>query len=119
MPQKGDSMPSNQTSKAFLPLVLIAAGGLILAGAAVWLIAGQSTTPVQTQDTAPDEGMTRLTAEQSHTAVQSGEAVILDVRGAQYYDTQHIAGAINIPEDELEARHTELDPELMIITYCT
>jgi hypothetical protein len=110
-------MTSDQTNKTLLPLILVAAGILVLAGAGVWLAVGQS--PVSPSDTATEDSIARLTAEESHAAIQSGQAVILDVRGAQYYEALRIAGALSIPLDELEARVSELDPNLQIITYCT
>ena len=110
-------MTSDLTNKTLLPLILVAAGILVLAGAGVWLAVGQS--PVTPSNAAADDSVGRLTAEESHAAVQSGQAIILDVRGAQYYEAQRIAGALSIPLDEIEARVSELDPNLQIITYCT
>jgi rhodanese-related sulfurtransferase len=37
-----------------------------------------------------------------------GEAVIVDVRSRQQYDAGHIAGAINVPLDEIAARVAEI-----------
>ena len=111
-------MSSGQTTKPILPLILVAAGILILVGAGIWLAVSQSTA-VSPPDAAADGDLVRLTAEESHAEIQDGQAVILDVRGAQYYEAHHIAGALSIPLDELEARVNELDPNLLIITYCT
>ena len=110
-------MTSDLTNKTLLPLILVAAGILVLAGAGVWLAVGQS--PAAPPDAAADDSIARLTAEESHAAVQSGQAIILDVRGAQYYEAHRIAGALSIPLDQLETRIAELDPSLQIITYCT
>ena len=41
------------------------------------------------------------------------------MRGEEYYQQGHIAGAISIPEDQLEERVKELDSNAWIITYCT
>ena len=115
-------MSSSQSSKTTLPLMLVAVG-IALAGAGVWLAVNQSQADSPVKARAPvassEDGVVRLTAEESQTAFQSGQAIILDVRGAQYYETQHIGGALNIPLDDLEGRLTELDPDLHIITYCT
>jgi hypothetical protein len=110
-------MSTGQTTKPILPLILVAAGILILAAAGIWMAVNQSTAAAP--DAASSDNLVRLTVDESHAAAQDGQAVILDVRGAQYYDAQHIAGALSIPLDELEARLSELDPHTLIITYCT
>jgi rhodanese-related sulfurtransferase len=52
-------------------------------------------------------------------ALEIQNAIFLDPRGEPFYSEGHIPGAISIPEDELEARLGELDPDAWIITYCT
>ena len=52
-------------------------------------------------------------------AVDIGNAVIIDVRDAESYASGHIPGSVNIPEDEILARISELDPRNWIITVCT
>lgn len=44
--------------------------------------------------------------------------LIVDVRNADEYTTQHIEGALNIPLTELERRVTELSKEITIVTVC-
>src|SRR5207245_8684637 len=48
--------------------------------------------------------------------------VFVDVRSAPNYDFGHIAGAINLPEEEFEQRFPELKPRLeragAIVVYC-
>ena len=111
-------MSTAKTTKPLLPLILVAAGILILAAAGIWLAISQSAA-LSPPDAANSDDLVRLTAEQSHAAAQNGQAVILDVRDAQYYQAQRIAGALSIPLDELETRLSELDPHTLIITYCT
>ena len=75
------------------------------------------TAPPQNAIPLPD--IERVSLEDAYSAWQSGEAVIVDVRGKTFYDMEHIPGAVSLPEDELPARFTELNPGDWIITYCT
>jgi rhodanese-related sulfurtransferase len=43
---------------------------------------------------------------------------IVDVRTPEEYNAGHIAGAINIPLDELRARYQELDSSRDTVIYC-
>jgi 3-mercaptopyruvate sulfurtransferase SseA len=63
----------------------------------------------------------RVTVQEAKAALDSGAAIIVDVRGSGSYETSHIAGAINIPLDEFEANPEglNLDKDQWIITYCT
>jgi hypothetical protein len=63
----------------------------------------------------------RIPLEVALTAMQSGAAVIVDVRSAEAYAESHIQGAISIPLAEIEINPTglTLDKEQWIITYCT
>ncbi|HPZ89684.1 MAG TPA: rhodanese-like domain-containing protein, partial [Flavihumibacter sp.] len=44
--------------------------------------------------------------------------IIVDVRSAQEYAAGHVAGAINIPLDEIRRRLTELPKDKTIFLYC-
>jgi 3-mercaptopyruvate sulfurtransferase SseA len=63
----------------------------------------------------------RVTVEEAKAALDSGTAIIVDVRGSDSYETSHIAGAINIPLTEFETNPEglNLDKDQWIITYCT
>lgn len=63
----------------------------------------------------------RVSVEQAKAALDSGAAVIVDVRSAQSYQQEHIAGAISIPLADIEFNPTSLtlDKKQWIITYCT
>ncbi|MGI5818489.1 MAG: rhodanese-like domain-containing protein [Armatimonadota bacterium] len=45
--------------------------------------------------------------------------VVLDVRSASEYETGHIPGSVNVPLDELAARHGELDPNVPVVCVCS
>ncbi len=63
----------------------------------------------------------RVTVEEAYTAIQNGEAVVVDVRNLQSYLSSHIAGALSIPlvQVETDLGSVDLDREQWIITYCT
>jgi len=49
---------------------------------------------------------------------RAGAVTVLDVRPEDEFALGHVAGALNIPLRELEARLDELDPSQEIIAYC-
>ena len=55
--------------------------------------------------------------EQAYVAHEAGEAVFLDVRDVESYNSTHIPGAVLIPLGELEDRVAELDPGRPVIPY--
>jgi len=63
----------------------------------------------------------RVSVEEAKAALDSGEAVIVDVRDPDAFEASHVAGAISIPLDELENNPAglNLDRDQWIITYCT
>ena len=63
----------------------------------------------------------RVSIEKARVAVESGAAIIVDVRSKQAYDESHIPGAINILLGEFETNINgiALDKDQWIITYCT
>jgi 3-mercaptopyruvate sulfurtransferase SseA len=63
----------------------------------------------------------RVTVEEAKAALDSGAAVVVDVRDPTQYEQSHVAGAISIGLDDIEANPTgvDLDKDQWIITYCT
>lgn len=47
-----------------------------------------------------------------------GDVIVLDVRPAIEYRQGHIAGAVSMPLNELEARLADIPPTLEIVAYC-
>jgi 3-mercaptopyruvate sulfurtransferase SseA len=112
--------PRNRKKKPF-PILIVIGTGLALIVAAL-VLASQNNTPAPTQPVAADipfPEIERVSLADSKAALDSGSAVILDVRSAEAFAGQRIAGAVNIPLAELDARLGELDPNQWIITYCT
>ena len=62
----------------------------------------------------------RVTVEEARAALDSGTAVIVDLRDPVAYENSHIPGAINIQLGEIETNPTglNLDKNRWIITYC-
>ena len=64
--------------------------------------------------------MPRLSAEESKKLVDTGKAVIIDVRGSEAYKLEHIKGALDIHLSDLEAgKFDKLPQGKRIIAYCT
>lgn len=68
-----------------------------------------------------DAQVPRITVEAAKVALESGAAVIVDVRSPAAYERSHVAGARSIPLGEIERNLPEvpLDRDQWIITYCT
>jgi len=89
------------------------------------IIATQITEPVSTQPPAnlpqTDAEVSRVPADQAKAAFDSGDAVIVDVRGADAYARSHIAGALEVSLSAIQTdpANLPLDKNKWIITYCT
>jgi rhodanese-related sulfurtransferase len=66
---------------------------------------------------APDE-FEPITPAELMRRIQRDEVLVLDVRPAEEYAAGHLAGARNIPPDELERRLAELPSDREIVAYC-
>ncbi len=80
--------------------------------------------PTQGQDNnlpLNDADVPRVSVEDAKRALESGEAVIVDVRSAEAYAEVHIAGAVSVPllEFENNIAGVPLEKDQWIITYCT
>ena len=114
-------MPKRKQNSS-VPIFLAIGGGLLLIAAAI-LLATQNA-PTAPTSAAPFEEETypeipRVSLDEAKAALDSGSAIIVDVRSAEAYQASRIKGAINIPLADLETRLGELDPNQWIITYCT
>jgi len=65
--------------------------------------------------------VSRVSVERARVALESGGAIIVDVRSAETYAAGHIPGAISIPLAEFEnnINGIALEKDQWIITYCT
>lgn len=102
--------------------ILLAAVGIFLIAVAITLIVffSRNAEPNLTYTvTGPFPEIPRLKLKGAKSAYDSGEAVFLDVRGADSYASSHIPGAVSIPLSDLETQMGKLNPDDWIITYCT
>ncbi|MEL7435713.1 MAG: rhodanese-like domain-containing protein, partial [Chloroflexota bacterium] len=44
--------------------------------------------------------------------------ILIDVRTAQEFNSGHIAGAINIPVDQIANRLSEIPADIPVVVYC-
>jgi hypothetical protein len=106
--------------KAVFTIALIAAA-LISCSPASTPVA--EVSPTLSQDGLPgtEAEVPRVSVKEAYTAVQNGEAIVVDVRSLQSYLTSHIAGAQSVPlvQVETDLESANLDKEQWIITYCT
>ena len=112
---------------------------LSIAVLALAALACNALLPLPTEESAPtpvvEPGLTqqqgnipqteaevpRVTVEEAKAALDSGAAIIVDVRSREAYDVSHIEGALFIPLGEFETDIASIDlpKEQWIITYCT
>lgn len=67
----------------------------------------------------PYPAVPRVPLEETFQKLNRGEILLVDVRGKASYDVGHIAGALSLPEEELNARLDELPRDAEIVLYCT
>jgi len=85
------------------------------------VIAEPTNPPQRSSLPLSEAGVPRIEVEVAKAAIDSGAAIIVDVRSKQAYDASHVAGAINIQLGEFETNINSLtlDKNQWIITYCT
>ncbi len=112
-------------NRLLAPLGLVILGGLLIVGAiAVLAILPKQAAPTPTptspsQASAPEDGIPRVSVGDAKAAYDLKQAVFVDARAKVSYDERHIPGALSIPEEELQSRLGELNPDDWIILYCT
>ena len=76
---------------------------------------GQLGTPAPTEQPAPRMAMDQFKALYDDPAKRP---FIVDVRPKAAYDEGHIAGAVSIPEAEVDVRIAEFPKDRLIVAYC-
>ena len=63
----------------------------------------------------------RVSLEEAKAALDSGAAILVDVRSPDAFEESHAVGAISVPLGEIERNITglPLEKDQWIITYCT
>lgn len=122
------SNTSQRTALIIGSIVIIALGAILILSSVAGPTGPAAAPPAAGPTAAPPASsvadipypeIKRVSPGDARAALELKQAVIVDVRDADSYASKHIAGAINIPLSELEARLKELDPNQWIITYCT
>lgn len=66
----------------------------------------------------PNDGVRRVTVDETQALVAKGEAVVVDVRAKPQYDQSRIKGSLSLPRTEIDQRLAELPKDKLIIFYC-
>ncbi|HEY6120398.1 MAG TPA: rhodanese-like domain-containing protein [Pyrinomonadaceae bacterium] len=80
------------------------------------IAAANKPTPVQAP---PNDGVRRITVQETQEMLAKGTAVIIDVRNDAAYAQGHVKGAKLIPFTEILNHLSELPKDKMIVTYCS
>ena len=121
-------MPASTKRRKLVPLIMMGVGILLIfaAVASIAMFSPQQAANLPTPSAqaqaalpVPYPDVKRISLQDAKAALDLEAAVFVDVRGKEWYDQEHILGALSIPEDELEARMKELEPTAWIITYCS
>lgn len=83
------------------------------------LAAGTPPAAQPNAQQADKSGVKRISAEDLRDRVNSGKAVVIDVRDANSYATSHIKGALHIPMSSVQANLDRLPKEKDVVAYCT
>jgi hypothetical protein len=106
-----------QTGGLPIPVVIGGLVGLLLIG--FGLIALTARQGSDANSAVPDPGVPRISPTEAYNEQQAGQAVLVDVRAAQFYQESHAAGAISFPEEDLAANLNSLPTDKTLILYCT
>jgi 3-mercaptopyruvate sulfurtransferase SseA len=81
----------------------------------------EPTGTASSQLPANEAEVPRVSVEDAAAAIKNGDAIVLDVRSAEAYQTSHIPGALSAPlfDIEKDPKSLNLDKDKWIITYCT
>lgn len=109
---------------SFLILATLACNALVPTAEPIptTIIEVEPGNPPSTDDLPQTEDdVQRVVLEEALVAFNSGAAIFMDVRSADAFALSHVAGAINIPVNEIETNPAvvTLDKDQWIITYCT
>ena len=65
--------------------------------------------------------VSRIEVHEAKAALDSGQAILIDVRSAEAYASSHAAGSISLPLENFENNigKLSLEKSQWIITYCT
>lgn len=106
-----------RTPLAALMLTTCAA---VVAAAAGDLVSGPASGTPDTQYSNPDQAARRISLADFKKLHDTGDVIVLDVRGADAYRIGHIPGAVSVPLDTVAAKAAEWKTATRpVVTYCT
>jgi len=119
----------NRIKELALIIILVVIATLVAAcGAASGELTGTVTLdstsaiepPADFQIPASASEVPRITAEELKKLLDAGEEIIVaDTRAKTSFDYQHLAGAISVPENEVNSHLNELPKNKDIVFYCS
>ena len=77
------------------------------------------TVAPQPTNSIPYPDVPRITLKETQDLLAKGQALLIDVRGADAYDQEHATGAILFTEADIATRLNELPRDKQLILYCT
>jgi len=80
-------------------------------------LASFPTAESQPTTSIPYPDVPRVSIAETQPRLAAGQVVMVDVRSAESYQQSHIAGAISVPETEVEARIDELPRDVDLVLY--
>ena len=78
-----------------------------------------AAAPAADHDHGAESTIRRMTATELRSALDRGEAVVIDVRDIDSYAAGHIAGSMHIPLEFIESQLPHLPRDKALVTYCT
>ncbi len=103
-------------------VLVVIAGAILLAESQRPAASSSSSVntaqPLDTQPI-PYPNVPRVSLQDTQDLLAQGQAVLVDVRSKASYDQAHAVGALSIPEEEIDARLSELPRDKTLILYCT
>jgi len=125
---RGQSRRTRNKRPPLIPIVVGAVLFAILAGVIVSLervrsAGSEAVTAAATAQALPTQSIpypqvSRIPLAEAKARLDRGQAILVDVRGKASYDEAHAAGAISVPEEEVQSRLQELHDKELIL-YCT
>jgi rhodanese-related sulfurtransferase len=88
------------------------------------IAAAQPSAPAPAQQPADAHSaksqVQRITVAELKQLIAKGQVLVVDVRGADAYNIEHIKGSINLPLDKIQAgEYKKLPRDKRIVTYCS
>lgn len=77
----------------------------------------ETTARAQPASDIPYPSVPRVSLQETKEGLEAGQIVVVDVRSQDSYDNSHIAGALSIPEGEIDSRLDELPRDKDVVFY--